>query len=311
MIHEHISSWLGYPVHPLSFDNIGETIPDLSQTICRLHIGWDDEGSFAELFERFLKLPNVDRTPAVIIGAFSGDDSGAESTFAVKLLVDASNKLKSLKGIFLGDIIGEENEISWINQSDVSPLLTAYPQLEHLGIRGGTALIFNVVSHANLQSLVIETGGLPSNVIEEIVQSKLPALKRLELWLGSDQYGWDGSIATVQPLMDAALFPNLRYLGLKNSEIQDDIATHIVSSSIIKQLEILDLSMGALTDVGGAALLNCPALKNLQALDLHFHYLSEEMTARIQSAFPRADVSERQEEDGEGEDLYRPISVSE
>lgn len=311
MISEHLTSWLGYPVTPLNFENIGGKLPDLSKTICRLHIGWDDEGPFSELFARFLKLPGVERSPGIIIGAFFGEESDAESSEAMNLLVAAREQLTSLKGIFLGDIISEENEISWINQSDVSPLLAAYPLLEHFAVRGGTGLELGQLDHAHLKSLVIQTGGLPSSVLTDLASARLPNLEHLELWLGTDQYGWDGSIANVQPLMDASLFPKLRYLGLKNSDIQDDIATHIVGSSIIRQIDTLDMSMGVLTDVGGEALLNCSTLSRLKKLDLHYHYLSPTMENKLRNAFPQADLSERQTADEHGGEVYRNVSVSE
>lgn len=311
MISEHLTSWLGYPVTPLSFENIGGQLPDLSKTICRLHIGWDDEGSFAELFARFLKLPGVERSPGVIIGAFFGDETDAESKDAVTLLVAARTQLTSLKGIFLGDIISEENEISWINQSDVSPLFSAYPHLEHFAVRGGTGLTLGQINHEHLKSLVIETGGLPSSVLTQVSNARLPNLEHLELWLGTDQYGWDGSIADVQPLMEASLFPKLRYLGLKNSDIQDDIATHIVGSTVIRQLDTLDMSMGVLTDTGGEALLACSELIRLKKLDLHYHYLSPAMENELRNAFPNADLSERQTADEYGDEVYRNVAVSE
>src|SRR5436305_844450 len=43
MISEHVSAWLGYPVHPLGFEELDEKIPDLSRTICRLYVGYDSE----------------------------------------------------------------------------------------------------------------------------------------------------------------------------------------------------------------------------------------------------------------------------
>lgn len=311
MISEHLTSWLGYPVKPLGFAELKAKLPHLSQTVCRLYVEYESEGSFAELFSRFVALPGVDRTLAVIIGAFMGDDSTMESTEAVQALVNARTKLPALRGIFLGDIIGEENEISWINQCDVSPLLTAYPQLEHLAIRGGTGLMLGRIAHERLKSLVVQTGGLPSSVLRELAQARLPALEHLELWLGSDNYGWDGSVADVQPLLDRGRFPALRQLGLRNSEIQDEVAATAAGAPIIEQLEVLDLSLGNLTDAGAEPLLGNPALRKLRKLDLHHHYLSPEMEKRLKAAFPNVDVSDRQEEDKYGDEVYRNISVSE
>jgi hypothetical protein len=55
--------------------------------------------------------------------------------------------LTNLRAIFLGDITYEENEISWIEQSDVSPLLRAYPALEVSRVRGGNSLEFSKIKN--------------------------------------------------------------------------------------------------------------------------------------------------------------------
>lgn len=311
VISEHLSSWLGFPVQPLGFEEIKSKLPDLSKTVCRLYVEWESEGSFDDLVAQFLKLPGVERTPAVIIGAFAGDDPGAESTAAVNLLVNAKPRLTSLRGIFLGDIIGEENEISWINQSDVSPLFSAYPELEHFAVRGGTGLVLGSISHPRLKSLVIQSGGLPRSVLIDLASAQLPALEHLELWLGSDNYGWDGTVADLQPLLETGRFPKLRHLALCNSEVQDDVAAHVAFSPILDQLESLDLSMGNLSDDGAEALLRNPALRKLKTLDLSHHFLTPPVMARIKAAFPQADLSDPQEADVDGDEVYRHIAVSE
>jgi len=311
MISEHLESWLGFPVQPLGFEELNEDLPDLSRTICRLYIGWESEGPFTELFSRFLELKGVDSTPGLIIGAYAGDDSGAESTETVELLVNAHTRLRSLRGIFLGDIISEENEISWIQQSDVSPLFAAYPQLENLAVRGGNGLTLGRVVHDKLKSLVVQSGGLPRSVLADIAASRFPNLEHLELWLGTDNYGWDGTVADLQPLLDPQQFPRLRTLALRNSEIQNEVVAAVAHAPIVTQLETLDFSMGNLSDVGGEALLKSPQLSRLKKLDLHYHYLSPEMEARIRQAFPNADLSDRQEPDKYGDEVYRNIAVSE
>jgi len=311
MLSDHMKSWLGLPVQPLGFEELKGTVPDLSRTICRLYIEWESEGSFSELFARFLQLPGVERTPGIIIGSFHGDEPGADSHEPVELLVNAHARLPALRGIFLGDIISEENEISWINQCDVSPLFAAFPRLEHFGVRGATGLVLGRIAHAQLKSLVIQCGGLPRSVLADVAQSNLPGLDHLELWLGTDNYGWDGTVADLRPLIDGTRFPALRTLGLKNSEIQNDVAAAVAGAPIVARLTALDLSMGNMSDPGGEALLRHPELKRLKTLDLHHHFLSEGMQAKVKAAFPQADLSEPQEADGEGDDEYRHIAVSE
>jgi hypothetical protein len=267
--------------------------------------------STVALIDSFLSNPKSAETPALIIGAFFGDDMESTSAGIVAKLVEVRAKLPNLKAIFLGDVLSEENEISWINQSDVSPLFAAYPQLEHFRVRGANNLAFSSLQSSALKSLVVESGGMSSTLIGEIAQCVLPNLEHLELWLGTDNYGFNGSLDDVMPFLDKSRYPKLTYLGLKNSDIENEIAAAIVRSDILGQLEVLDLSLGVLTDEGGEALLSCDELKALRKLDLHYHYLSVDMTVQLGTKFPNADVSDRQEPDKYGDEEYRSVSVGE
>lgn len=99
--------------------------------------------------------------------------------------------------------------------------------------------------------------------------------------------------------------PALRHLGLRNSEIQNEIAAAVASAPVVARLHTLDLSNGTLGDEGAAALLEGQPLTHLECLDLHHHFLSEEMERRVADALEphgvRVDVSEREEPwDGQG-----------
>ena len=43
-----------------------------------------------------------------------------------------ADRLPALEALFLGDITFEQQEISWIQQSDISPLFLAFPRLRVL-----------------------------------------------------------------------------------------------------------------------------------------------------------------------------------
>lgn len=311
MISEHLTNWHGYQVHPLTFDSFDEPIPDLSRTVCRLFTDWEAKGPFPELFARFLELPGVEKTPGLIIGAFHGDDSSQDSNEVVELLVNAHSRLAGLRSIFIGDIISEENEVSWINHGDVSPVISAYPALEHLWIRGSNGLSLGTNQHERLRELVVQTGGLPRSVLADIAGSSFPNLEHLELWLGTDNYGWDGTVEDVRRVLEPVRFPKLRYLGLRNSEIQDAIAAFVVATPIVKQLEVLDLSLGTLTDAGAGALLANRDLARLKKLDLHHHFVTPALETKLKAAFPNVDLSSRQDADEYDGEIYRSISVSE
>jgi hypothetical protein len=275
----------------------------------RLGITYDNEPT--DLHARLGELvaqKGVDQLQALVIGAWNGDDSSYSSAEIVKELVKRRNKLAGLKALFLGDIIYEENEISWIEQSDVSPLLDAYPKLELLRVRGGNSLKFSAAKHESLQQLIVEAGGLHRSVIREICRCELPNLRHLELWLGVENYGWDGDVEDLQPILAGKHFPKLNYLGLRNSEIVDEIAPVVVNAPILTQLDVLDLSNGTLTDVGAQALLNLPANLPLKELNLSHHYMTEPMVDRLQKQLKYRVIADDGQDPNEE---WRSVVVSE
>lgn len=311
MINEHATTWLGHPVKLFDAAAAKKGITDYKNTIYRLATDWDNEIPILELFARFIDNPKSVDTPAIIIGAFAGDDTDATSASIIDRLVSARAKLPNLKGIFVGDILSEENEISWIKQSDVSGLFSAYPRLEHFRVRGADGLAFDPIQHAALKSLVVESGGMAKDLVEEISLCGFPNLEHLELWLGTDNYGWNGSLDDILPFLDRSRYPKLTYLGLKNSDIENEIAEAVVRSNILSGLKVLDLSMGVMTDEGARALLACDELKYLEKLDLHHHYISPEMQNQLRDKFPTADLSDMQEPDEYKGEIYRSVAVGE
>ena len=138
--------------------------------------------------------------------------------------------------------------------------------------------------------------------------SELPALESLELWLGTPGYGGDVTVEDLQPLLSGDLFPALKHLGLRDSEIVDQIADALKSAPILERLNSLDLSLGTLSDTGGKALLANPRLKTLKQLDLHRHFLSEEMMISLKREFPSVNVDDPQGSDTDAEERYVAVS---
>jgi hypothetical protein len=210
---------------------------------------------------------------ALVIGLWDGN--------IVDQLVAAKDRLKSLNAIFIGDILSSECEISSIHESNISPILTAYPHLEVLQVRCGSGLCFSPLQHKYLEALLIETDGLSSSTISQICALDLPELEHLELWLGEKNYGGDSSVEDLTPILFDGVFSNLTYLGLRNSQYSDEIAHAMVESPLIHTIRVLDLSMGTLSDKGAEVLLNSPPVQKLQILNLSGSYLSSEKTALL------------------------------
>jgi hypothetical protein len=281
----------------------------------RLSVGWDaaEEGKqWVDFFTAFLDTPAAARTTALIVGDWGQTGGGSESGPVVEALVSQRNRLPALKALFLGDIIMEESEISWITQSDMGPLFPAFPTLREFWVRGGNSLKFGALRHQALQKLVVQTGGLDADVVRQILGSSLPELTHLELWLGTDNYGANTTIADLKPLMENNPFPKLKFLGLMNSDIGDAIAKTIVAAPILHQIETLDLSMGTLGDDGALALAGSPAIAALKHLNLAHNYMSDKVLAALKAKLKSLDASEQEEPDdwGNGEQ-HRYVSVGE
>ncbi|MEU8618346.1 STM4015 family protein [Streptomyces sp. NPDC048623] len=273
-----------------------------------------EDEEWEQLFPRFLDTVDTTKVRAVVVGGW--DEAYENSSAAiVEALVAAKDRLPALEAVFLGDMLSEDCEISWIIQSDVTPLLAAYPGLRTLAVRGASGLAFPPLRHEGLRRLVVQSGGLPAAVVRDIGACDFPALEHLELWLGRQDYGNDCTPADLEPILAGTRLPALRYLGLRNSETQDDVAAAVANAPVVARVEELDLSMGELTDKGAEALLAGQPLTHLRRLDLSHHYLSEETAERVADALAPhgvdVDVSDRQVPDEYDGRLYRYTAVGE
>jgi hypothetical protein len=305
-IYEHTETFQGKPV--INYDkNIG--IADPIDTVYKLWSDYDAEEDTLVLLEHFLVDPNAMKVTSLIIGVWSYESESNQSL--VELLTNNSHKLPNLSALFLGDIAEEEAEISWIVQSNLSAMLRAYPQLEYLHIKGNEELSFGEMKLDHLKTLIIETGGLSPSVAKEVFQAQLPALEHLELWLGTPNYGGDITPEDLEPLLAGSLFPQLSYLGLRDSEIADQVAVTVANAPIVQQLKTLDLSLGNMGDIGATALLESPIIQHLEKLDLHHHYISEELTNKLTKLNLLVDISDRKKADVYDGEEHRYIAVSE
>lgn len=309
MIDAHAETFLELPVKDYDAE---EGIRDPESTTYRIRIEYDEGVTLAVRLAQFLSDPNVGRISAIVIGCWSPDDPTEGAEHIVETLASASDKLPNLRGIFFGDITYEEAEISWIHQSDLGPLLEAYPKLEHFRVRGGNGLSLGRMDHANLKTLIVETGGLPVSVIREISDSSLPALEHLELWLGSPNYGWDGAVDDLQPILSGKLFPKLNHLGLRDCDMADELAAVAANAPIVRRLRTLDLSLGNMGDDGFRALGMLPRDGTLEKLDVHHHFAGAEMVNELKRLPFEVDASEVQtpQDWGDGEQ-HRYIAVAE
>ncbi|WP_329429650.1 STM4015 family protein [Streptosporangium sp. NBC_01495] len=305
MIHQHLTEFHGLPVRFLDADDT-----PASQAAWRL--SGDPSGGEAPIGDAIRELldeADCAAVRALVVGTWGWAHDNDRADEPIRLLVEAAPRLPALEAIFLGDYVSEESEISWIGQSDVTPLLTAYPRLRRLDVRGGDGLELRPVVHAALKTLRFESGGLPAGVVRAVGASTLPALRHLEMWLGTEGYSGDSGPDDWAAILAGGGLPALRHLGLQNSARQDEVAAAVATAPIVARLESLDLSMGVLSDEGAEALLSGQPLTHLNRLNLRHHSLSGEMAEKVVAALSgvEVDVSEQRGIDGD----WRFIEVSE
>jgi hypothetical protein len=306
-IHENLSTFFGKTVRDFE---IGDDYAAVAGQAPRLRLDWDqhEEGvTFFDLFSSFIAQPRVEETEALVIGMFGGFEGQGDSTQVVELLVANRTKLPKLRALFIGDIISEENEISWIQQSDMAPIWGSFPELRHFQVRGAERLSLGRIIHPKLETLIVEAGGLPLQVVREALGADTPELRHLELWLGSDNYGATSSVADLAALFAGKLFPNLRHLGLRDCEYADELARALAAAPLLGRLESVDLSLGTLGDDGGKVLAATPAVRGLKRLDLHRHYMSDGVMQSLRTLGIDVDLDD-QEKDHRDE---RYVAVSE
>ncbi len=277
-----------------------ETVKSTKAESKKYYTHYDSGTSIEDLAEKILKDPKRAELKHITLGDWGDGGEGGDCQAVIDMFVENADKFGHLESLFIGDMDSESCEVSWIIQGDYSKIWAALPSLKSLTIKGSQGLTLGTIEHQNLEKLEIICGGLGSDVIESIAKAKLPNLDTLKLYLGVDDYGFDGTVDDIKPMLDKTKFPKLKHLGLMDSEITDDLVALVFETDILPQLETLDFSYGTLSDEGGNLLLdNADKLSHLKLLNLEYHYMSEEMMAKLKKLPCKVDVSDSQGDDEE------------
>lgn len=242
-----------------------------------------------DLFKEYFKNNEICKYENLIIGAWEEcyEESPKE---AIDFMIGNKNLFPNLKNLFVGNMDYERCEVSWITLCDLGQVLNTF-ELEEFKVKGSVDLRLKDVKSDSLKTLSFINGGLGSDVLEDVKNAKLKNLTKLDMYLGVEDYGFDGSIEDIKPFMDKILFPNLKYLGLKNSGIQDEICEAVLKSNILEQLEVLDMSLGILSDKSGELILkNIDKLKHLKKFDIHFNYIKDSLLEELRAEFENTNV---------------------
>ncbi|MCF2525686.1 leucine-rich repeat domain-containing protein [Yinghuangia soli] len=296
---DHLEEFADRPVVPVPLPSELWPVPE-GPHAWRVEAPYEGDFSWAEMFARLLGHVDPAGIEALVVGDW-GVSEGVESGDVVAALVEAADRLTGLRALFLGDLIYEECELAWIEHDDIGALLTAYPRLEELVVRG-SGVTFAPTRHEHLRSFTVEACDLRATLIEALGAGSYPALEVLDLWIGAAYLP-----ASTEALFDGTSVPALRHLGLLNCAAADTVAAQLSTAPLVAQLRSLDLSMGTLGDEGAEALLLGQPLTHLK-LRANHHFVSEELVERLTAATDVCNFADRQKESHSG---GRYIEVSE
>ena len=242
------------------------------------------EGNIIDQLKSFIQQENHDKVTKIVIDMWEYDTTPAD---ILTFFIENKSSFKNVKHFYIGDIESEENEMSWINQTNYEAFLKEYSTIEVLDLRGGMGLKLGNINMPYLKKLRIETGGMDVDIIKDLAASKqnLLNLEHLELWLGTDEYGGNVTIEAIKDLLSGNPFPKLKYLGLMNYDLQDDVVALFENNPILDRIETLDLSMGILTKKGGESLLSNEKLQNLKSLNCEYNFMPEPMIEELSKKF--------------------------
>ncbi|MFG1607836.1 STM4015 family protein [Actinoplanes sp. NPDC049265] len=316
-IDDRMETFAGLPV--LEFSRVlrdGGAPPDPASVAWRLEVDHYEANAVADeefvaAFEALLARCGPGGPGALVIGNWGG---AFERAFPMEVLTRNAARLAQLRALFIGEMTSANCETSWITLGDITPVLTAFPDLERLWIRGSKGLLLSPVRHAGLRELVLQSAGLPAPVVRAVAASDLPHVTRLELWLGTSERGGGARAEDLAPILRGVALPALTRLGLRNIEDTDWFVKSMATAPVLARLTELDLSLGTLGDEGAQTLLAGQALTHLETLNLSHHFLSPDVARRLVDELPgvAVDVSDRvdRDEDDEEED-WRYVAVGE
>lgn len=260
-------------------------------------LSYDEYHDGVSLLDKILKDKHLSEYKQITIGVW--DYNAEDCSALLQGIIENKDKFAQVESLFWGDIEPEEQEISWIEQTDLSPLFDAMPKLKDLKIKGTIDLRLGRTSRPELRSLEIISGGLPTEVVEDILASDFSNLEKLILYVGVEDYGFGNDIEIFRPLFSKERFPKLTYLGLVNSVEQDNIVKMFLESDILPQLETMDISAGTLTDEGAQLLIdNMDKIAHLKFINMRYNYLSKDMKKQLQNFPMKIDITETEDSDG-------------
>jgi uncharacterized protein (TIGR02996 family) len=239
-----------------------------------------------ELVASLLAHPSAQVLQSLTIGAL-GPPGLYDYTAVVEEICRAEPA--ALRELFIADFDPEHLELAVSVLGDVSCLYPSLPGLERLHLRGGSMDLGEHIALPALRELAITTTVFDYRALESLAAASFPALERLELSAGGTPLAGEG----VARLIAAGNMKALTHLGLMEAQETGELVRRVLlGSDLLRQLQVLDLSGGSLSDRDAESMLSQRhALAHLQRLDVTRNYLSERAAAALSEVCPDVRVS--------------------
>ncbi len=272
-------------------------------------IDWmDSKFPTKEVLERLFTNPAALALQELEVGVIRWEYQASD----VKLLIEEAAKApfsKTLRALRFGKVDGIDIDCGHHPLGDLGGITkAAFPELRELTM-WGCEIELGELDLPKLHKLAVRTCGLSQANVEAIANGSLPEVEYLELWFGSEDYGNDSTLESIEPILQSTKWPKLAHLGLMNCPFTDGICERLGTSAVVRQLSSLDLSMGTMTDAGARALLqHRAALAHLKTIDISQSYVTEGMVAEL-GAIGATIVANDMREDEDPD--YRYVVVAE
>jgi len=281
---------------PIARDGNGETLRWRFGFIHGLRVQGDGgvpgPRSMADKLARVRAHPSGRFVTELALGPSGFED--AELTAAIAALAAAPPR--ALRMLHFGCVPRRDPSLNFWHMGDaLDGILSVVPQLRRLVVNGGRYWVSSL-DLPELRTLSFQIGGLNPTTARTIARARLPKLTFLEVTGDHDDSietlyirngrstvsRTSGTFAHIAPLLVRTDLPNLRHLGIPKALFTDEICAALPRAALLRQLEVLDLSHGFMTDDGARALAADPgAFSHLHRLDVSNNYLTRAGVAAV------------------------------
>ncbi len=220
----------------------------------------------------------------------------------VDYLIENKEKYQDTKYFTFGNMNSEVCEMSWIWQWSYKDFFKAFPNIKGFSVQGTQDLTIGKLDLPELEILEIQGSGLDEETVREIAESNLPKLKKLNLFIGVEEYGCTVTTDSIKALLNEGNFPELINLGICNMEQEFclDAIKEIFNSKYASQIKVLDISKSMITDKEGEYILeNIEKLSNIKYININYNFFSKEMLEKLEALDVEINLSGNEEIDME------------